>query len=192
MDQLQALLVELTSGDDERAEAAVAPLAAREQNAVAALRPLISEPNSDTRWWAIRVLAEIKNPQVPPLLINSLSDEDAAVRQCAAQALYQQPDPRAVGDLIAALASEDRLFAHLAANALGAIGGSAVPALLGVLKTGPYLARLEAVRTLAIIGDTRSIPALFSALSEGSALIDYWANEGLERMAVGMDFFQPE
>lgn len=190
--ELPALLVELTSGDDERAEAAVEPLAAYGQPAVAALRGLISGADSDARWWAVRALAEIKDVQVPPLLVRFLSDEDDAVRQCAALALSQQPDPRAVSDLIAALSSEDRLFAHLAANALSAIGQPAVPALLAVLQNGTHLTRLEAARALSIIGDTRSIPALFSALSEDSALIEYWAKEGLERMGVGMTFFQTD
>ncbi len=190
--ELQALLVELTSGDDERAEAAVEPLAAYGQPAVAALRWLISGANSDARWWAVRALAEIKDVQVPPLLVLFLSDEDAAVRQCAALALFQQPDPWIASDLIAALSNEDRLFAHLAANALSAIGQPAVPALLAVLQNGTQVARLEAARALSIIGDTRSIPALFSALSEDSALIEYWANEGLERMGVGMTFFQTD
>jgi hypothetical protein len=36
-----------------------------------------------------------------------------------------------------------------------------------------------------MIGDTRAVPGLFEAL-EGSALQEYWAEEGLERMGVGM------
>jgi hypothetical protein len=33
---------------------------------------------------------------------------------------------------------------------------------------------------------------MFAALNEDSALIEYWANEGLDRMGVGMKLFAPE
>jgi HEAT repeat protein len=59
------------------------------------------------------------------------------------------------------------------------------------MESGSHIARLEAARALASIGDTRAIPALFDALDD-SALLEYWANEGLERMGVGMCFFSPE
>jgi NADPH-dependent ferric siderophore reductase len=47
------------------------------------------------------------------------------------------------------------------------------------------------MRVLALVGDKSSIPALFEALDSDSMLIEYWANEGLERMGVGMVFFKP-
>jgi HEAT repeat protein len=47
------------------------------------------------------------------------------------------------------------------------------------------------VRALARIGDQRAIPALFRALDDESALIEYWATKGLEDMGVGMIFFEP-
>ena len=51
--------------------------------------------------------------------------------------------------------------------------------------------RLEAARALSEIGDTRAIPVLFKALEEGSVVLEYWASEGLEKMGVGMTFFEP-
>jgi HEAT repeat protein len=59
------------------------------------------------------------------------------------------------------------------------------------MEEGPYLARLEAARSLARIADPRAIPALFDTLDEDSALIEYWANEAFEKMGVGMAFFKP-
>ena len=84
------------------------------------------------------------------------------------------------------------LVADLAVGALEAIGEPAVPGLLEVMANGSRSARLKAVRALAMIGDERSIPALFAVLDEDSALIEYWASEGLERMGVGMAFFAPQ
>jgi len=60
-----------------------------------------------------------------------------------------------------------------------------------VLNSSPQAARLEAARALALIADQRAIPSLFQALDGESALLEYWANEGLERMGVGMAFFIP-
>lgn len=191
LEEITTLLRELASGDDERAQAVVTRLAACGLPALAPIRALLSDPVADTRWWAIRTLAEIKDSQVPLLFIEALKDEDAGVRHCATLALCKQPDPRAVDALITALASPDRLYARLAADALSAIGEPAVQALIAELQNGPQPSRLESVRALAAIRDTNSIPALFSVLDDDSAVIEYWANEGLERMGVGMAFFKP-
>ena len=53
-------------------------------------------------------------------------------------------------------------------------------------------ASFTSARALALIGDTEAIPALFKAWGEGSTMIQYWAEEGLDRMGVGMQFFIPE
>jgi HEAT repeat protein len=185
------LLLELTSGDDERAEAAAAAVGGYGADALSIVEPLLHSSQVDFRWWAVRALAELPVGESAPLLIQALKDEALAVRQCAALGLSRQPDERAVQALIEAMASDDALLARLAANALEAIGAAAVPALLDVLENGVQPVRLEAARTLAMIGDTRAIPALFNALDEDSALMEYWANEGLERMGVGMMFFKP-
>lgn len=188
---MEELLRELTSGDDARAEEAASSVGAYGVDALSMLEPLLHSSEADFRWWAVRVLAELPAEQSAPLLIQALNDPHLAVRQCAALGLSRQPDVRAVPALIEVMASDDALLARLAANALEAIGAAAVPALLEVMEKGPQHVRLEAARTLAMIADTRSIPALFNALDEDSALMEYWANEGLERMGVGMMFFKP-
>ncbi len=101
------------------------------------------------------------------------------------------PDGRAIPDWSAALDDPDPLVRRLAGDALEVIGSQAVPALLEVMAERLHTARLEAARALAAIGDTRAVPALFEAL-DGSALLEYWANEGLERMGVGMNYFIPD
>lgn len=188
----ESVLTGLFSGDDQRAEAAVRELAARGMDALPILADLLSDPQPDKRWWAVRVLAEINHPQVAPLLLAALHDADVSVRHCAALALRQQPAPQAIPALIAALESDDPLLARLAGDALIAIGGEAVPPLLEIMQNGPRPARLEAVRALAKIRDHRAILALFTASEDDSALIEYWAEEGLEQMGVGMTFFKPE
>jgi HEAT repeat protein len=51
--------------------------------------------------------------------------------------------------------------------------------------------RTHAARALALIGDTSAIPALFKALEDDSAMVQYWVEEGLERMGVGQVYFKP-
>ena len=185
--EIQDTLSELTSGEDGRAEAAVAALARLADEAagevLAVLQSLLASPQADERWWAARALAG--------LLAAALGDADASVRQCAALGLRLHPDAPVIPALIAALDDPDALAVDLATDALVSNGQAAVPALLEVLKSGTRSARLKAVRALATIQDTRAIPALFAALDEDSALMEYWATEGLERMGVGMMFFKP-
>jgi HEAT repeat protein len=197
MEEKRKLLADLTSGEDERAEAAVAGLAQYGAQILPDLKELLEgaaglrSQDVDLRWWVLRALAEISDAQVTPLLIAALHDEDAAIRQCAAMGARKQPDPQTVPALIEMLSDKDHLCASLAADALATIGAPSVPALIEVLQNGRQSARLEAVRALANIGDQRSIPALFNVLDEESALLEYWATEGLERMGVGMNFFEP-
>ena len=192
MTEIQNLLANLTSGDDKQAQAAVKEIAAMGEMAIPTLKTLLSEPEPDTRWWAIRALAAIEHPEVANILHEAIHDPNPSVRQCAVLGLRQHPTPEPISDLIAYLHDADQLLARLAANALVTIGSDAVPSLLKVLENGPQNARLEAVKALAEIGDTRAVPAFFTAIRDGdSSLVEYWADIGLERMGIGMAFFKP-
>lgn len=188
---LMDLLDELSCGEDKRAEAALSHLAAWGPEAVEALRGRLSSPEADVRWWAVRGLAEVRAEGVPELLVKSLTDVDKSVRWCAGLALRKNPSEKAISALSKLLEDEDALTRRLAGDALAASGAPAVPLLVEILQTGKLAARIEAVRALAKIGDERAIPALFTALDDSSALIEYWASEGLEKMGVGMVFYHP-
>ena len=196
MGLLGDFLAELTSGDDERAEAAVEKIVALGENCaddpIDVLQELLSSPDSEIRWWGVRALASIRDPRILSILIEALADEVATVRQCAALGLRLHPTPQAIAGLIDCLSDEDHLVVDLSADALAEIGEQAVPALITVVENGNPKARLEAVHSLAIIGDKRAIPVLYGVLDEGSALMEYRAAEGLERMGVGMVFYKPE
>ena len=192
MNDFQSLIPNLTSGDDEVAEQAVIQIAALGETALPALFSLWDSADPDKRWWALRALAVIAHPEVPPRLQAALHDPDTAVRQCAALGLSEQPSAAAIPDLTALLADKDRLLARLAGDALIATGNEALPALLTTLESGTQPAKIEAARALALIGDQDAIPALFKAWQDGSAMIQHWAEEGLDRMGVGMQFFKPE
>ena len=189
---LQSLLTNLTSGDDQIAESVVEPITALGETALSALFDLLGSTNPDARWWALRTIAGILHPTVPPQLRRLLHDPDPEVRQCAALGLSQQPWAEAIPDLIKTLYDEDRLMARLAGDALIAIGAQAVPSLIDILENGTPSAQIEAARSLALIEDPSAIPALFNAWNDGSSVIQHWAEEGFERLGVGMQFFRPE
>lgn len=192
MSKVQELLAALTSGEDERAEAAAAALAKHGAAAVDGLESLLaSNPEVDSRWWAVRALAEMEDARIPALLTRALQDPAPEVRQCAALGLRTRPEPNSIPALIAGLSDLDPLAASLAADTLVAIGAPSVPDLIEVLSGERGAVRLLAVRALAQIGDPRAIPALMAALQTDSALMEYWANEGLDRMGLGWQFFQP-
>jgi HEAT repeat protein len=192
MEELSVLLSQLNCGDDEQAEQALSHMADWGPEALEALEERLSHPEAEIRWWAVRALAEVQDERVPGLLVRTLSDPDKGVRWCAGLALRMHPSPQASLALVEMLADRDALTRRLAGDALVAIGSPVVLELLKAMQPGDQWVRLEAVRALAKIGDQRAIPALFEALDEGSALIEYWASEGLEKMGVGMVFFKPE
>ena len=192
MPDLQSLISDLTSGDDQVAENSIESIAALGETALPALFNLSDSPDPENRWWALRALAMIPHPLVPSRLQQGLHDPDLTVRQCAVLGLSQQPSADVILDLIATLNDRDRLLARLAGDALIAVGSDALPALIETLEHGSQPAKIEATRALALIGDKNSIGELFKAWQEGSALIQHWAEEGFDRMGVGMQFFMPD
>ena len=191
MPELQLLISALTSGDDQVAESSIESIAALGETALPALFDLSNSSDPEKRWWALRALAVIPHPNVLLRLQRGLHDPDLAVRQCAALGLSQQSATEAIPDLIILLDDQDRLLARLASDALIASGSQAVPVLIETLENGSQFAKIEAVRALALIGDKSAIPALFKTWQEGSAIVQHWAEEGLDRMGVGMQFFTP-
>ena len=212
MTDLAGLLADLVSGDDERAEAAALALPGHDPQALIALQPLLHAGQADVRWWALRALAGWPPAEsITHELVAALDDESSLVRQCAAIALASHPGPQALPRLIQALAGRDSLTASLACNTLIQIGPAAVPALIGLLQSEPHrakaagrqrsggtqsgrdeAARLEAVRALAHIADPRSIPVLMKILETDSTVMQYWAEQGLGRLGLGMVYIKPE
>jgi HEAT repeat protein len=186
-----ALIAELNSGSEIRAETAALELAENGSKSLPVIRELLQNPDPEIRWWVTRSLAGIHDSRVVPLLQKALGDPDIGVRQCAALVLRYQPDKGAISNLIETLKDQDRLLSRLSADALIAIGKAAVPSLIEIAQSDYQSAQVEAIRALGEIGDTRAVPILFTALDEDSALIVYWAEEGLNKMGIGMTFFKP-
>ncbi len=187
---MQELLAELISGDDERAEKSIPAITALGMAALPALMDLTHAKEADTRWWAVRALAASPHTRTEDLLL-LLSDSAPQVRAAAALAVCDHPHECAVQVLIKTLEDTDPLVAGLAGNALAKIGRPSVPDLLEVMKDSPTGIRIIALRTLSEIRDHRAIPVMMKSLSEESALLQYWATEGLQRLGLDMVYMKP-
>jgi len=193
---LRALLSDLTSGNEGRAEKAVPALIELGEAAIPALLDLTRSSDVDQRWWALRVLAQAPQAQAE-WLVPFLADPSREVRQCAALGLAIKPNESATGTLVQALSDEDSMVSSLAVNALVKIGKAAVPALIEVVKPGskdspvPQSARIHALRALAEIRDHRAIPVMMKVMEEDSALLQHWAKEGLDRLGLDMVYMKP-
>jgi HEAT repeat protein len=188
--KMHDLLAELTSGDDVRAENSIPAITDLGMAVMPALLELTRSEEVDSRWWAVRALAASPHTQTVDL-IPLLGDSAPEVRAAAALALCNHPHESAVSALINALADEDSLTAGLAGNALAKIGSPSVPALLEVMKEAPLGIRIISLRTLAEIRDHRAIPVMMKCMSEDSAVLQYWAQEGLERLGLDMVYMKP-
>ena len=192
MSDLERLLEDLSSGDEARAEAAVPVLTALGQEAIPALRELAQSAGIDSRWWAIRTLAQ--SPLCPAdwLVPFLLRDPAPEVRQCAALGLALKADENAIQPLVQALRDADSMTGNLAMNALIKLGKDAVPALIDCVKDkSSQSARILALRALAEIRDHRAIPVMMQVMEEGSVLLQHWAKEGLERLGLDMVYIKP-
>lgn len=191
MSQLQNLLDDLTSGDEDRAEKAVLPLIELGGDAISSLLNLTQSTDMDSRWWALRTLAQsplCRTEWLVPFLAN---DPAAEIRQCAALGLAGKPDESATQPLVQALSDEDSMVGNLAANALVKIGSAAVPSLIEIVTSGKQSARIHALRALAEIKDHRAIPLMMKVMQEDSALLQHWAKEGLDRLGLDMVYIKP-
>ena len=196
---MDALLADLVSGDETLAEAAMNKLVALGEETFPALKDLLTSPEADHRWWALSVLAQIETADVDWMLA-ALDDDSVEVRQCAALGLSVHPDDKSVSALISALHDPDSMVSTLASNALIKIGKAAVPSLLVVLEENQSkenflqikAARLGAIRALAAIADSRTIPAMMAALEEDSVFMQHWAETGLEKLGLDMVYMKLE
>lgn len=188
--KMHELLAELTSGDDTRAEKSIPAIVDLGMDAIPTLLELTRAEEVDSRWWAVRALAASPHTRTENL-IPLLSDSASEVRAAAALALCNHPDESAIPALINTLSDEDSLTAGLAGNALVKIGSPSVPSLLTVMSEAPTSIRIIVLRALSEIRDHRAIPVMMKSLSEESAVLQYWAQEGLQRLGLDMVYGKP-
>ena len=190
MSSVDTLVADLIGGDEAAAEAAVARLAERGESAVTSVLALLGSPESEHRWWAVRTLAAMPSPRTE-WFIDALRDPEAEVRAAAALALAAHPHGSAGPSLVRALSDNEHLVGLLAVNASVKIGAPIVPLLLDAFDGAPQRGRIHIMRALAEVRDPRSIQLMMACLAESSAALQYWAQEGLERLGLNMVYMRP-
>jgi HEAT repeat protein len=191
MPSVDDLLADLIGGDEFRAETAAGMLAQHGAAIYPELQQLLESTDSDKRWWAVRTLAGMSQPR-GDWLERAANDASAEVRAAAALALASHPQETAAATLIRALGDDDNVVALLAVSALVAIGQAAVPGLMEAFDSSGVRARVQIMRALAEIRDPRAIRLMMRAMDESSALIHYWAQEGLEALGLNMIYMMPD
>lgn len=192
MAELDQLLEDLSSEDEDRAQAAIPALSVHGAAAIDALIELLDSPIADRRWWATYALSVFKaEPEAQRAVIGMLRDADSSVQQCAALAIKHNPTPDALAALMDTLHSKDRLTSRLSGDALAALGAPAVPRLAEASKDPSPAVRIEAVRALAEMRHPDAIGPLFKCIDDPSSVVTHWAEEGLDRLGIGMMFFNP-
>jgi HEAT repeat protein len=191
MVKISDLIKNLSSGDDELAEESIKCLIKMKDASLPYLLALRNSLIVDERWWAYCALGQVPGADVE-WFFPGLHDISAEVRESAAMALSHNPDPSAIHELISALSDEDRMVASLAGHALSNIGTEAVPDLIPVMVNGSPATRIEATRALSSIKDSRVIPVFMAALNNGSEIVKFWAEQGLQNLDSEFVFFDPQ
>jgi HEAT repeat protein len=119
------------------------------------------DPDVGVRAMAGRAIGRLGLREAVPDLIGALGDSEAQVRIVAAAALWRLPDPSAVDALIVGLRDTDASVREWCALAVGVTGDrrAAAPLAVALADTAPAV-RLEAVRSLARLGDPVAMDAL--------------------------------
>ncbi len=110
--------------------------------------------------WACRRLGEIKEKSAATAVIKCLSSSSGEVREAAAWALGEIADP-AAGEALIRSVQSDGDENDIAARSLGKLHyTAAVPVLITALNRKSYDLRIEAAKTLGILGDSSAIEPL--------------------------------
>lgn len=189
--RIEQALGELLSGEDARAEAAARLLAGMMPEAFPSVMRLLQSDEPEHRWWGVRTLAETEDAR-SEWFLESLKDANAEVRAAAALALAAHPGDGAILALVQALSDEDSITAVLAVNALIKLGNLAVPALVSAYDDAPRRGQIHILRALAELRDPRAIQLLLRAQGEDSAIAQYWAQQGLEKLGMNMVYLRPD
>lgn len=190
MTDLAQLIEDLKSGDEQRALPSIANLKLHNKRAIKALRDLQQSSDPDHRWWAAYGLSGFDDRDARAGLIAALQDPAISVRQCAALGLRLNPTTKAIDGLVTALQSSNVLLSRLAGDALAAIGPKSIRALQPLTRSPNPHVRIQAVRALAHMDHPDAIGPLFACVQDPSSMVVYWVEEGLDRLGVGMSFFE--
>jgi len=186
--QFRTFLAAIAADDDERTERCALELTPADEPA---LVELLSSPNDNERWWAIRALAACGSASAAVPVAKCLDDPVPAVRAAAALALahLHRRHPTDVASLLdrlaARLSDEEGLVRQVAADALAMCGDDAVPSLARILFEQTHEgARTRAAAALRKMATRKAGGVLYALLNDPNPLVRIYAYEGLEEMGL--------
>lgn len=197
-DLIQALLDAVATDDDGLAEQIVHAFAVL-PGILPALRPLLSDPDENRRWWAVRGLALIGGGEAERLLVEHLADPDEPTRCAAALGLGELHAEHAIPALLAALTDPSGWVRDSAADALSMVGVPALPDLVSAMADSRDGIRVRASRAIgrivgpALAGKTLNeygreyLPALtslYAALNDTNLLVRTHAYDTLNGLGL--------
>lgn len=171
-DEFRQILALLDSTDPTARIAAADAIGTRgaryRRDASAKLRHLLAnDPDVRVRASSGRAIGRLGLRDALPELIQALADRESSVRIVAAAALWRLPDSTAVPALIVGLRDEDPTVREWCALAVGVTEDPrAAEPLAQALSDSAGNVRLEAVRSLARIGDPVAMPALVARVQD--------------------------
>ena len=127
--------------------------------------------------WVLGHLGKDDPSTIVPILVKLLEHRRTETRLNAVKALGETGSEEAIPALAALIESgaarserdrEEPEVRQLAVEALGKIGGTAVPELVKIVQNKGSSLRVDAIRTLAVLGDAKVVEPLLDALKEQS------------------------
>ena len=127
--------------------------------------------------WVLGHLGKDDPSTIVPILVKLLEHRRTETRLNAVKALGEAGSEEAIPALAALIESgsarserdrEEPEVRQLAVEALGKIGGTAVPELVKIVENKGSSLRVDAIRTLAVLGDAKVVEPLLDALKEQS------------------------
>lgn len=127
--------------------------------------------------WVLGHLGKDDPNTIVPILVNLLEHGRTETRLNAVKALGEAGSEAAIPALATLIESgaarsvrdrEEPEVRQLAVEALGKIGGNAVPELVKIVENKGSSLRVDAIRTLAVLGDEKVVEPLLDALKEQS------------------------
>jgi len=127
--------------------------------------------------WVLGHLGQDAPNTIVPILVKLLEHRRTETRLNAVKALGEVGSEEAIPALATLIESgaarserdrEEPEVRQLAVEALGKIGGNAVPELVKIVENKGSSLRVDAIRTLAVLGDEKVVEPLLDALKEQS------------------------
>ena len=127
--------------------------------------------------WVLGHLGKDDPNTIVPILVKLLEHGRTETRLNVVKALGETGSEEAIPALAALIGSgaarserdrEEPEVRQLAVEALGKIGGAAVPELVKIVENKGSSLRVDAIRTLAVLGDAKVVEPLLDALKERS------------------------